>query len=286
MSKHDPQDDPHKDPYFDVPRTIHHTTEGRVDLPMLFYDPALRQISFWVPLDRAAAVLEGTGLVPCEFYTHKALVTLIFFQYREVTVGAYDEVVINIMVRPSSLPKPRRYLPNLLKQNADDWNEMAGYVLEMPVTIPEARAAGRELWGYPKFETNIPFKLDGRHCEFGVDDPGTGEPLMRLRSDMGKGITVTGGDYVTYTNFEDKILRTVTRVKARVTTSLRGTVDLEVHSDSDHRLARNLRTLGLEDCRPFLFQRCDHARTRLEVGTPVADWPTPQLAYAQPGVHP
>ncbi|KAA1192506.1 hypothetical protein F0M18_07490 [Pseudohalioglobus sediminis] len=285
MSRQQMPDDPHQDPYFDVPRTIHHTTEGRVDLPMLFFNTALRQVSYWVPLERAAAVLEDTGLVPCRFFNGKALVTLIFFQYRDVTVGAYDEVVINIMVRPKMLPDARFYLPNLLKQNADDWNVMAGYVLEMPVTIPEARAAGRELWGYPKFETRIPFRLGERDFEFGVDDPDSGEALMRARGEMGRGITLPGSDYLTYTNFQGKILRTVTRVKAKVTTSFRGRVDLQV-SDSGHRLASNLRTLGLAQLQPFLLQRCDHARTRLEVGEEVAEWPTPPLAYAKEGVHP
>jgi len=47
---------------------------------------------------------------------------------------------------------------------------IGAYVLEMPVTIPQARAAGREIWGFPKFETKIPFKLERKRFEFGVLD--------------------------------------------------------------------------------------------------------------------
>ena len=102
---------------------------------------------------------------------------------------------------------------------------------------------------------------------------------------MSKGFAAPGADYVTYTNFEGKILRTITRVKATVTNCFRGQVELEI-GEGDHRMAQNLRQLGLKGKKPFLMQRCDHSRTQLLEGEEVAEWPTPELAYSKPGEYP
>jgi hypothetical protein len=129
-----------KDYFFDVPRTSVMTTEGQVDLPMFFYDMSVRILNYFVDADRTLPMLEGTGLRPVRFFGSKALVNLAFMQYREVSIGGYDEVFISFMVVPDSQPMPKYPLVNILKQDGGKWN-IGGYVLEMPVTIPQARAA-------------------------------------------------------------------------------------------------------------------------------------------------
>lgn len=267
-----------RDFFFDVPRTAAMTTEGRVDLPMFFYDSSVRCLNFFVDYVRTVPLLEGTGLEPVRFFNGKALVNLMFFQYREVGIGGYDEVFITITVVPEGFPKPRYFLTNLLKQRGDRWT-MGGYVLEMPVTIPQARAAGREIWGYPKFETEIPFELSGRRFRFGVNDPGTGEPLLSVSGAETPGVRLPGFDLVSFTNHDGKILR----VTVDVDGSLRHSVPRGIRvvtGSSDHRFAKNLRDLGLDRVKPWSCMCSDAVRTRLNPGVPVADHKTPPMPYA------
>jgi hypothetical protein len=47
-----------------VPQAAVTTSEGKVELPMLFYDVSVRHLNFWVDYDRVLPKLAGTGLVP------------------------------------------------------------------------------------------------------------------------------------------------------------------------------------------------------------------------------
>lgn len=270
--------------FFDVPRTRAITTEGLVELPMLFYDVSVRQLNFFVEYGRALSKLEGTGLVPCRCFNGKALVSLIFYNYRDVSIGGYDEVTIVVVVRPESFPKPRSVLANLLRTEGARWT-VGGYVLEMPVTIPQARAAGREIWGYPKFETTIPFKLSGREFEFGVMDPGTGESLLEVKGREGRGIRMRGFDLVTFSNHEEGILKTIIDVDA-VYKNCR-CHDLSISAGAgEHRFARSVRDLGLDRLKPFALQSTDSFRSRLNPGVRVAEGKAPPLPYHVEGEAP
>jgi Acetoacetate decarboxylase (ADC) len=270
-----------KDFFFDVPRTSVMTTEGRVDLPMFFYDMSARFLNYFVDHGRAARLLEGTGLEPVRFFNGKAMVNLAFMQYREVSIGGYDEVFVTIMCYPKMLPAPRLPFTNMLKSSGAGWT-IGGYVLEMPVTIPWARVAGREIWGYPKFETQIPNRLAGRHFEFGVLDPETREPLLRVSGEETPGLKMPGVDMVSFGNHDGKILRTVTETDGLLKNCKVRDLRVEV-SGGDHRLARNVRDLGLAEIKPWGAMSGDAIRSKLNPGVPTADWETPPMPYRVEG---
>ena len=265
------------DKFWDVPRTCQDTSEGRVDLAMFFYDVGVRHLNYFVPYDRVAPLLKDTGLIPCKFFNGKCVVSLIFYNYRDESIGGYDEVTITIVVRPEMLPDPGVYATNFLKQKGAKWT-VGAYVLEMPVTIPAARAAGREIWGFPKFETKIPYKLDGKRFEFGVLDPETGEDIFQVKGRTFGGIPMTAFDLVTFSNLDDKIVKTIIDVDAKYRHCFMGKVDLKI-GPSKHGMAENIRRLGLDKLRPFAIQSTDKFRSRLNSGNPVADWKTPPIPY-------
>lgn len=267
------------DQFFTVPMSRAQTSEGRVDLPMFFYSVGVRHLNYWVDYDRVLPKLEGTGLVPCKFFNGKALVSLIFYNYRDVSIGPYDEVTITIVVRPLVLKDPGYYLPNFLKRKGENWENIGAYVLEMPVTIPQARAAGREIWGFPKFETRIPFRLTGRSFEFEVKDPHSNGFIVAVEGMMSPGIPVKATDLVTYSNLNDSIWKTIIDVDATYTLCFAKGVRLMVGS-STHGMAKNVNDLGLADINPFLIMSSDNFRSRLNPGRAIGPWKTPVLPYA------
>lgn len=266
------------DSFFEVPMTFSQTSEGRVDLPMFFYHTGVRHLNYWVDYERVEPKLEGTGLVPCKFFNRKALVSLILYNYRDVSIGAYDEVTITIVVRPLALKDPGIYLPTFLKRRGADWGSIGAYVLEMPVTIPQARAAGREIWGFPKFEARIPYRLTGKHFSFEVLEPESGDKIISVEGMMGAGIRLRGTDLVTYSNFKDSILKTIIDVDAVYETCLSRGVEVKV-GKSSHRMAQNIWDLGLDEIQPFFIMASDNFRSRLNEGRAIAPWKTPPLPY-------
>jgi hypothetical protein len=264
--------------FFDVKKSTVKTSEGEIDLPILYYDTGVRYLNFWVDFEKAASRLAGTGLLPCKFFNGKAFTSLVYFQYRHVSIDPYDEATITIMVHPVSSKKPLFFLPAFLSKTGMEKNNIGAYVLEMPVTTPAARAAGREIWGYPKFVTKMSSKLDSDGFQFGVFDPNTGESIFSVRSKTGAGINVRGFDLATYSNLDDFILKTIVNVDAKY--KLSSVKDFEFkRGPSNHGMARNIRDLGLDMIKPFMVMASDSFRSRLNRGEPVAKWKTPPLPY-------
>lgn len=268
-----------KSNFFDVPRTYYTTSYTRTQVPMFFYKMAARIIHYFIDYDRALAKLEGTGLKPCRFFKNKAMVSLTFFNYQEVTIGGYDEVVVSIMVYPEALGEPALPIPTILFiKNGDWWGKLGAYVLEMPVTIPAARAAGREIWGFPKFLTTIPSKLSGNRFEFQVNDPDTNLSIIEVKGEMGAGFHSKAFDLVSFNNYEDTILKIVTDVNGKMKICTCKNIDVKV-GPTNHRMAKNIRDLGLETSKPFVVMSSDFLQTRLNPGKPVAESKSPALPY-------
>lgn len=270
-----------KDFFFDVPRHSVMTTEGKIDLPMLFYECSARLLNYFVDYESALAMLEGTGMQPVRVFKNKAMANLSFYNYRHNSVTPYNEVFLTIMVVPKAYPMPRFPLLNLVKLNPNDWN-MGGYVVEMPVTARQHRAAGREIWGYPKFQTQIPHRFSGKHFEYQVMDPDTGEALLSVSGTEGPGIKLPAFGMASFTNHNGKILRVTIDVDGKMRHATIKDLNIYV-SQSDHRFARNIRNLNLENLKPFSFMASDALRMRLNPGIPVADWETPPMPYPVEG---
>lgn len=265
--------------FFDVPRTIATTSEGDFELPILYYDVSVRQLNFWVDCDRALPKLEGTGLEPIRFSKGKTIVSMVFYNYRRTSVSAYEELGLAITAQPRSAKNkaPRVMtifgIPMIM-------GALGAYVLELPVTTETARVGGRELWGYPKFVTSLPFKFSETGFEFGALDPASGEPIVSVKADLprGKGMAMRGFDLVTYSNFNDSIIKTVVNVDTRYKSYLNRPAEIKV-GPAKHRMTGNLKDLGLDRTPPFVIQTTDVFRSRLNRGEAVARWETPPLPY-------
>lgn len=268
-----------KSNFFDVPRTYYTTSYTKTQVPMFFYKLGARIINYFIDYDRVLPKLAGTGLKPCRFFKGKAMVSLVFFNYQQVTIGGYDEVVISIMVYPESLGEPSFPFSTILfVKKGDWWGKLGTYVLEMPVTIPAARAAGREIWGFPKFLTTIPYALSGNRFEFGVNDPDTNESIVQVKGEMGAGFSAAAFDFVSFNNYEDTIFKVVTQANGKMKNCTCKSIEVKT-GPSQHRMAKNIRDLGLENAKPFAIMSSDNLQTCLNPGKPVAEWKSPPLPY-------
>jgi hypothetical protein len=254
------------DRFFDVPRITRTTGEGDLEFPILYYDNSALFAFMLADRSRVATLLAGTGLRPALTHGGKAIVGLAFFEYRETSIAPYNEVGLTLPVYRVGA-KPAHPI-DLLELFIDPRRRQLGfYIIDLPVTTSTANVVGREVWGYPKFVTEIPLSFGASRFEGSVLDP-QGQLILTLAGDLGPGLPLPGFDLLLYSELEGRWLRTVVDVDSRFRTSLGRSLRLTV-GPSKHRMADNLRALGLDGARPLLVQATDRFRSRLNLGDPV-----------------
>lgn len=250
---------------FAGPQTAQMTSRGEVQLPILYYDVSYLNAIFAVDWELAEDLLENTGLQAVRFPGDKALAGVAFFEYRKTSIGVYNEVGVVIVVTLANRPT-KGLLRDFVRPSAE---RIAGFhILDLPVTTEAANSAGREIWGYPKFVTDIPLQFGDRRFAGSVKDPVTGQNILTLEGAWGPSLTVPGFDLCLYSLREGQMLRTVVETDARMQTAGGRGFKLTV-GPSTHRMAENLRALGLDGARPFVIQNATVFHSRLPAGVPV-----------------
>ena len=253
------------DPFFQLPRTQKKTKQGAVDLPMFFLDTSNLIAVFKADQTGVNNLLEGTGLKSALSVGRKPLVFISFYEYRDSTVGAYNEVGIAIPVIPESVKKPANGFRDILR--ATDECQIGWHIINLPVTTEVANAAGREIWGYPKFVTQIPFALTKRTFNSAVKGPDTGV-ILSLNGKLNFGIKAPALSGVTYSHLNGKILRSSVNARGDYKAYLAHNLRLSV-GDSGHEMAENLRVLGLRNSRPMVVLVSENFQSRLSDGAEI-----------------
>src|SRR5262245_744097 len=124
------------------------TSGGTCDLPILYRDASQLGLFFRIDLERARALLRDTTVEPWPILG-AAMGAIYAWEYRDSTVGTYNEVGLGIQARR------RGTRPSLARLGLDvrAQDDQGIWVVSLPVTTEAARAAGVEIWGYPKYVT-------------------------------------------------------------------------------------------------------------------------------------
>ncbi len=261
---------------FDVPTCDYNTSEGMVKLPAFYRDCSIVTGLFLCDYERVANKLENTGLFPAELQKGKALVMLSIYEYRDTTFGPYIEASFITAVYPCSCGKPP-FMPLQMFMGADR-KKLGYYFIDLSLNASLPCTAGREIWGLPKFITDISFKCDGKDFEGRIPDPKTGENIVTLKAPFGKGVGMPAMDMVFYSNHDDSILKTLVKMSAMIKTTSGKKAELIV-GPAKHRMTDNLRDLGLDKTPPFLLQTTDKLKYALYPGEKTEAWSCPELPY-------
>ena len=259
----------HDDPFFQVPRTTFRTSEGDVELPILYYDTSALYAFFMPERARIATLLTGTGLVPALTVGRRALAALACFEYRDTSVGAYNEVGLAVAVCRDGEQQAFGGWRNLLAtlQNPEA-RHVAFHILDLPVTTAAANAAGREIWGYPKFVTDIPFTLEKRKFACAVMAPGSHIPVMELAGRMGPSVPVDPLSMALLSYRDAALVRATVNARGATRLALPGSVRLAAH-DTRHPMGQHLHALGLDGAKPLALMWTHAFQSRLNAGVVV-----------------
>lgn len=254
------------DPFFQLERRTFITPAGAVDLPILYYDFSQVIFCYSVEPRLLKTLLVDTGFEPCVFANGKAMAILVFFEYRDTSIGAYNEVGLCSATFSAKKRRPLVFLPDVLKRG-EKWN-IACFVHDLPVTTSLAHAAGRTLWGYPKFVTDIDFFLSLESFHGSIKDPHSEGEIMRIQGTLGKIVTppiLPAIDIVTHTIKNGEQIRTVITTNGKMRLHMGPPIQLKI-GDSAHGMAQKLRHLGLHQKRPFAMATSYRCRSILPEG--------------------
>jgi hypothetical protein len=183
-------------------------------LPILYRDASWVGVFFEVDLKVAGDTLRPHGLEPWDFFG-RALGAIYAWDYRDSSIGPYAEVGLGLQAK---LPGTR---PSLLQLG---WDMLAQdhqgiWVETLPVTTTAACDAGIEVWGYPKYVTNIQtdIRKEGSVVTLGE------ELVLRVprATVFEKHLPIA-----TYSRREGELLRTSIEVDTRVRLATSGSLTL------------------------------------------------------------
>jgi hypothetical protein len=229
-----------------------------ISLPIQYRDGSA--VYFYFAVSSAiAAELMNERYRPALLVPGKALAALCFFEYRDTSIGPYNELGLGLMVEGA---KTAPWLGFDLARSAR--NRRTGFhVLSLPVTSETANRAGQDIWGLPKFVTDISFKLTGRHFQGAVLDPRSkSKPLFSVESRLSLGVPSKGLDLTLFNRREHGNERTVVNTQSTFVTGLSREFSLTIEK-GDHPLQATLRLLNLDALSPLGVQRTDRFISQL-----------------------
>lgn len=264
------------DPFFNVPRTQAATSEGTVQLPILYH--STRNISAFFMVDEAAlrASLKAAGaeqLQPACVWRGKALVAVASYEYLDTSIGPYNEIGIAVPVTPPGV-KPRlgHWLQTLSDVDSPT-RELGYFVLHLPVNTPAACAAGKDIWGFPKFVTPIDYGRYDASVDIVLFDPAAprarAQAIMTLSGRVGRSIPGPSLSPLLYSLKQGKWLKTAVNVRGGGRIHAGSGLRLRVGT-SQHPMAQTLRALGLADAQPWFVMDTDTFQSRLNDGRALA----------------
>jgi hypothetical protein len=240
------------------------TTEGPIDLPIRYWDGSAAVALFTVPAPAARALVEPLGVQPVRLPGDRALVGVMFNEYRRTSVGPYNEVGVTVVCAPPDAPAWRILTDPLRRVRS---RRLGWAVVDLPVTTPQADVAGREIWGYPKFVTDIAVRFRRSAFHGQVADPADGTPIVTLEGALGTPLPMPAMDAVTYTRHHDVPWRTVIDVRGPFRCHLASRLLLRV-GPSAHPMTGRLRALGLDGATPVVVLVTSAWRSLLHEGVP------------------
>ncbi len=198
--------------------------------------------------------LNGTGLVPALKWGRSYVVAIGMVQYEESDLGSYNEVIVAIPSLPEGMKKPFSSWLDLI--GSLDSRKVGQHIIHIPVTSEFSRAAGNELWGYPKIVAPVEHAFTTASLHSKVFDPVSHELIAEVKGSLGFGIPSIPLSLITYTFMNERLMRTNVKVSGMMKLRLNHSIRLTV-GESNHPLSNDLRMLGLDGKKPFLVMDTD-----------------------------
>jgi len=200
--------------------------------------PAL-MAAFTIDATRAAALLPGREIFPLRLWNNRGVLMIVVINYLHTTIGKYVEFSVGIACTHGSRPAPPLLPAAMMRLYGT-----GQYVFDLPVSSEVSVKGGKGIWGMPKHQANLDFRVDERTVSskyalggmdaltIEIDHPGPAWLPMRMPA-------------VNYCAFRGMLMKSYIYFKGKGALSLfkKGSARLHIGS---HPRVQPLRTLDID----------------------------------------
>jgi hypothetical protein len=158
------------------------------------HSPAL-MVGFGIDAAAAAALLPGGEVHPLRLPNGRGVLFLTVIDYRTTDIGSYIEFSVAIACTHGAEPAPA-LLPMLLRGHYGTGQ----YVLDLPVSTEISVRGGKGIWGMPKHQANLDYRISDREVtsQYDLD----GQLAVRIEIDVprspGIPLSVSSSNYCAF----------------------------------------------------------------------------------------
>ncbi|HEX3947606.1 MAG TPA: acetoacetate decarboxylase family protein [Acidimicrobiales bacterium] len=214
-----------------------------IGLPVEVRRAAQWGVQYLMPAAAAQRIVAPTGLEVTGPVPGKALVALAVCRYDDTDLDPYHEVAVSFVVRPHDAPPGAS---GVQKAREFGLGAVGVYIHRLPVDQEFTCAAGRDIWGFPKWVTTIDIDEPTGRASAGtgtvvrlVDD---GVHVLSLTIASGGRLHLPSNAPPSY-SFRDGVLRRTTWTTS--SEDVTGRIGGATLTLGDHPMADELRSLGL-----------------------------------------
>jgi len=230
------------------------TSSGECALPILYRNGGVVGLMYRVPPEKVAPLIPDQAEFEPFTLMGKAIVQLVVFEYRDTSIGAYNEVALAVEVkRKGTSPSTWGALVNARTQP-----NYGSTFLNLPVTTANACAAGKEIWGFPKYVVGI--NTEFSEAQIRAEQQGE----FRLTVGPAGWLETKGIPFVLMSTKGGKVLRTIVETGHPLKWGGADQVSLEILGPGN--TSDNLVKLGLAGMKPSFVWRSYAMRSILPQG--------------------
>ena len=184
--------------------TGHHALADGIPftLPVDSVDCPVFLAGFTVDAAAAAALLPGEELQLVRLPGGRGLLLVTVIDYRTTDIGRYVEFSIGLACTRGDRPKP--LVPTVLFQR---WSQVGQLVWDLPVSSLVSVKGGKGIWGMPKHQANLDFRVDDREMSSQYDLDGQLCMRVTVTRSRGPKIRLSSFPAVNYCAFRGLLMK-------------------------------------------------------------------------------
>lgn len=205
----------------------------QVDVPILYREASQITVIYAAKVSEVRKMLPTPSLQPATLAPGVAALALTVFEYRDTTIGPYNELAVAIPITFRERVVPLLTLARQMRQRT-----LHTWVQQLPVTTEIARVGGVELYGFPKIVAEIDWEVSNNRVSSELRHDG--RRVLALTAPAPKKRSTARIRYVAYSMKQGRVLGAEVLARAGGFSETWAPSGVTLELDDQHPIANEL----------------------------------------------